>query len=65
MIVLLCIGIVLCAVASVICVVYMIESLYTAKIMGRWNWRRTEEIVLGSAALFVFLYLIYILIDIA
>lgn len=57
--------VVLCAVSIVMTLLYMMNCLYTAKISGRWTWRRTEEMILGSCAMFIFLSIIWVVLDLA
>jgi hypothetical protein len=58
-------SVVLCAASMVLCVLYMMRSLYTAWLLERWSWRRTEEMLLGGSAFCIFVFIIWAVLDIA
>ena len=51
------------AAAISLCLLYIMNVMYTAKIMNRWNFKRTEEMIIGVSALSAFLMMFYFLID--
>lgn len=58
-------SIIFCSFSIVLCLWYMAIGLYTAKLNNCWNWRRTEEMVIGFTALCIFLAIIWVILDIA
>ena len=53
----------LCAAAVAICLLYIMNVLYTVKLMGRWSFKRVEELVISFSGLGMFLMIIWFLLD--
>ena len=51
------------AVAIAICLLYILNVLYAARLLRRWSFKRTEEMIIGLSALGCFLMLFYFLVD--
>ena len=53
----------LCAAAVAICLLYILNTLYIVKLLGKWSFKRVEELVIGFSALGMFLMIIWFLLD--
>jgi hypothetical protein len=57
--------IVFSAASMVLCLLYMMRSLYTAWLLQRWSWARTTEMIIGGSAFFMFIFIIWAVLDVA
>ena len=51
------------AVAVCICLLYILNTLYVVRLLGKWSFKRVEELVIGFSALGMFLMIIWFLLD--
>lgn len=57
--------VIFCAASMVLCLLYMMRSLYTAGLLQRWSWARTTEMILCGSAFIMFMFIIWAVLDVA